>query len=955
MTTDGIISTLAGSGGSGCSNNGVVATAACLGFPWGVAAASDGSVYISDVQLHQLFRVGVNGMITRIAGNGSCGNAGDGGAAGSANLCQPEAIGLASDGSLYLADFGNSRIRKIGTNGIINTVAGTGVAGFSGDGGVATSAQVRNPIGVTVGVDGAIYIGDGNNQRVRRITAPLPGFSDTDIVIPADDDSQLFQFTSEGRHLRTIHTLTAATLLTFAYDGAGRLASITDGNNNITGIQRDGSGNPMGITSPFGQITALSVDANGYLASIANPANQAYAATYSSDGLLLSFRDPKNQLSQMTYDALGRLATDADAAGGSHTLVRTEITNGYQVNRTTGLNRVTTYKVEELANGSRQRTNTLPNGLNSLSVESPSGVKTSTEPEGTIVATTLGPDPRWSVQAPILANYTVSTPGGLISTINMTRTATLSNSANPLSLTSQTDTTNVNGRVYTEIYNASTRTASLSSPLARLQTLTIDTLGRPSISQAGNLLPINYAYDNRGRPATITQGIGLQQRLTTFSYNPQGFLGSVIDPEGRTTSFAYDLAGRVLTQTRPDGKILSFGYDANGNRTSVTPPGRPAHVFNFSPVDLTANYSAPSVVGGGTNQTVYGYNLDRQIDLITRPDGQTLDFAYDSAGRQSTLTIPTGIYASTYNTITGNRESITAPGNVSLSLTHDGSLLKDTTWGGAVTGAIGRVYDNNFRISNLSVNGSGVTFGYDNDSLLIQAGALSLTRHPQLGLVVATALNTVTDSWGYSGFGELTSYAAAANGSGLYNIQLTRDRLARVTRKIETVGGVTDTYDFSYDTVGRLAQVQTNNVVTASYTYDDNGNRLTGPGFISPSYDDQDRLLSHNGNISYTYQANGELATKIVGASTTTYQYDVLGNLRAVALPGGIQIEYLIDGQNRRIGKRVDGTLAQGFLYENQLRIVAELNGSNNVVSRFVYGSGRTFLITWLEEEQRID
>ena len=120
---------------------------------------------------------------------------------------------------------------------------------------------------------------------------------------------------------------------------------------------------------------------------------------------------------------------------------------------------------------------------------------------------------------------------------------------------------------------------------------------------------------------------------------------------------------------------------------------------------------------------------------------------------------------------------------------------------------------------------------------------------------------------------------------------------------------MTSTFDYSYDTAGRLIQVQQNGSTTASYTYDSNGNRLTGPGLSnSPIYDDQDRLIQYGPN-SYTYTANGELATKTVGTTTMTYTYDELGNLTRVVLPGGTQIDYLIDGQNRRIGKKVAGVV----------------------------------------------
>jgi RHS repeat-associated protein len=126
-----------------------------------------------------------------------------------------------------------------------------------------------------------------------------------------------------------------------------------------------------------------------------------------------------------------------------------------------------------------------------------------------------------------------------------------------------------------------------------------------------------------------------------------------------------------------------------------------------------------------------------------------------------------------------------------------------------------------------------------------------------------------------------------------------------------------------------------------SYEYDENGNRtsFTGPsGTVTATYDDQDRLLTY-GNASYTYTAAGELKQKVVGTDTTRYEYDPLGNLREVELPDGTLIEYLVDGQNRRVGKKVNGTFVQGFLYGDQLKPVAELDSTGNVVARFVYGS----------------
>ncbi len=151
---------------------------------------------------------------------------------------------------------------------------------------------------------------------------------------------------------------------------------------------------------------------------------------------------------------------------------------------------------------------------------------------------------------------------------------------------------------------------------------------------------------------------------------------------------------------------------------------------------------------------------------------------------------------------------------------------------------------------------------------------------------------------------------------------------------------MTTTVDYRYDVAGRLVEVKQDDSVVEAYTYDGNGNRLsalTENGLVSGSYDDQDRLVEY-GNNTYDYTANGELRRKENHGEITQYYYDVLGNLREVQLPGK-EIEYVIDGRNRRIGKNVNGVLTQGFLYQDSLNPIAELDGDGNVVSLFVYGS----------------
>jgi RHS repeat-associated protein len=230
-----------------------------------------------------------------------------------------------------------------------------------------------------------------------------------------------------------------------------------------------------------------------------------------------------------------------------------------------------------------------------------------------------------------------------------------------------------------------------------------------------------------------------------------------------------------------------------------------------------------------------------------------------------------------------------------------------------------------------------INLGYDNDSLLTTAGDLTLTRDSRHGRISGTTLGTVSDSSSYTTFGGLARYTARAGSNPIYDAQYARDALGRITTKTETIGGATDTLDYVYDAAGRLAEVHRNGTPEATYTYDANGNRIGASG-VAANYDSQDRL-TFLGTTSYVSTPNGERATKTSGGQATTYTYDALGNLLTVHLAGGTQVDYLVDGLSRRIGRKVNGALVQGFLYDDRGRIVAELDGTGALVSRFVYAS----------------
>jgi hypothetical protein len=167
----GIITTFAGTGIAGYSGDGGPATIALLNHPVGITADTHGNIYIAELDNNVIRKITPSGIISTIAGTGIAGYSGDGGPATIATLNQPIGLRLDAIGNLYFVDCSNNTVRKIGLSGIVTTIAGTGTAGYSGDNGPATAAQLYRPYYITFDHNNNIYFSDRSNNCIRKINA----------------------------------------------------------------------------------------------------------------------------------------------------------------------------------------------------------------------------------------------------------------------------------------------------------------------------------------------------------------------------------------------------------------------------------------------------------------------------------------------------------------------------------------------------------------------------------------------------------------------------------------------------------------------------------------------------------------------------------------------------------------------------------------------------------------
>ena len=275
VSAGGIITTVAGTGTAGSGGDGGAASAAELSAPYDVALDSSGNLYIADSANNRIRRIDVTGIITTAAGTGANTSAGDGGAATSAMLASPSAVSIDGSGTLFISDSFDCRVHRVSSAGVITTVAGNGISGFSGDGGPATSAELASPTGLTTDNQGNLYVVDSVNQRIRRVDrngiittvagTGIPGFSGdhgpatsaelsnpTDVAV--DGAGNLYIAESDYRVRRV--------------DPGGIITTIAG-----TGISGFSGDNGPAISAQLNVSAAVAVDGDGNL-FIADTANQ---------------------------------------------------------------------------------------------------------------------------------------------------------------------------------------------------------------------------------------------------------------------------------------------------------------------------------------------------------------------------------------------------------------------------------------------------------------------------------------------------------------------------------------------------------------------------------------------------------------------------------------------------------------------------------------------------------
>jgi RHS repeat-associated protein len=935
IDTGGIITTVAGTGSNGYSGDGGPATQAQLFFPKHVAVDSAGNLYITDSNHCRIRKVDTSGIITTIAGTGSEGYSGDGGPAIQAQIFGPEDITVDSAGNLYIADTYNRRIRKVDTNGIITTIAGTGSDGYSGDGGPASKAKIGRTFSITLDALGNLYLVDGDTSRIRKV-APHSALAihliGEDILF-TDDNGLAYILSASGLHKKTIDLDTGITLYEFGYDEENKLISITDRFGSQTTIQRDGEGVPTSITSPDGIITTLNIDANNHLNRITYADGGYYSFEYALDDLLTAKVEPEGNRFEHQFNESGRLTDATDDEGGHWHYERATFANGdILTETTTGEGNPTSYLDHTYSTGRYLSIITDPTGAETLYEQSADGLTVNKILScGMDLAFTYDLDPEYRFKDVRQMKETTPAFRQRVTERNKTYSDTDSDDI-PDRIT---ETVTVNGKETTLEHDIFQSTKIVTSPEGR----TVTSYYHPENLLTNrftipDLYDTNYGYDARGR---LTSRI-TNTRETSYSYNARGFLESVTDPENHTTTYSYDPVGRITGVSRHDGSSVGFTYDKNGNMTVLSTSSNIDHQFGYNGVNYKSSYVAP--ISGSYS---YVYDRDRRLTQINFPSGNRINNIYDKI-RLVQIQTPEGNID--FNYLCSTKVGSIANGTDTVTYGYDGKLITSETSSGTLNTALVYSYDDDFNVTDFTYGGNTESYIYDDDGLLIGAGRFTVDRNAQNGLPESVTGGFLNLGRSFNGYGEVTGQTYSVSSQAIALWDLTRNYNGRITEKTEMVDGTTAKYVYTYDPLGRLRTATRDGTLVEEYRYDPNGTRtyemnaLRGIASRTFAYSDEDHLLTA-GTATYQYNPDGFLTTKTDGTEETHYDYSSRGELLGVTLPDGTTIDYIHDPLGRRIAKRVNGTITEKYLWQGLTRLLAVYDGSGNLKMRFEYADSR--------------
>ncbi len=843
--------------------------------------------------------------------------------------------------------------------------------------GVKSTYDAQGRLTQIVGANGApILLKYDSGNRVQTTTDPLGNKS----TVVFDINGNPVQVLDAAGHLTTRtfdaagNTLTDTDPLgnttTRTYDNRSNMLTMTDPLGHKTTFTYDNFGKPLTEIDPLGNVTVRTFN-RGEITSETTPTGDVFTATYDAAGNRTSTKDGNGNTTTYTYAGTG-FVTSIFQADGSGSLISADpdgnVTSDHQfIVGASGTTESTWSYAYDNAGNMTNQTNAQGNSLR-LKYDAVGNLSGNTDALG----------------KPWTFNYTDGgqvagqvAPDGSTTTVAYDADGRASAATMP------------DGSVVHFEYDAvGNRTKTLFAD-GSFTTRTYDAAGRVESETGLKGTTSNYTYDAAGELLTAT---GPGNTVTSYTYDADGHRTSVTDPLGGVTRYEYDAAGRVTKTTYPDGTFTTSGYDHNGHANQFRDLSGAVWHYAYGVTNLLNSVTAPDGL-----ITSYVYNSDGKVEQITDTAGHAVNFAYDSAGRRTSRVLAGGgvetykynadgtlaektdaagiITTYTFNDqskITGRTVSNgeTEAFNYDLlgNLTHvtdsrGGTVLAYdgfghvTRWQGPTGTIVRYAYDSHGRLTGVTTTAGTTATTYDEKSGIATLtgidGGISTATHDALGRITTVLLpGGATETKTYDADNRTTQIAdTGTGGQEVFSLAYTRDSAGRISKTVDGNGRiVVYTYDVNSRVTGEKITTPGVGVRTISYSYDGAGNLTSridsaaGTSNIAHNSDDQ---FTSDGAAAFTWNADGNLATRTEAGVTETFTYDARNRLIKVvrtgvnAGPAVIQYEYEYDGL--MAARIVDGVRTM-FTWDRTSAawplLLEEHNAAGNLTHRYEYLAG---------------
>ncbi|HTR51677.1 MAG TPA: RHS repeat-associated core domain-containing protein [Kofleriaceae bacterium] len=936
------IATVAGNGTDGSTGNGGPAPKAMIDYPHGLVTQPDGSVLFSEDTLCDVRKVAPDGTISTIAGiAGMCGFAGDGGPATAAQLFRPMGLALAPDGTLYIADGTNSRVRVVAPNGTISTFAGGGTYGpngENGDGGPATAAVFADPHALVLGRDGSLYIADDIRGEIRKvapngtISTIAGGFANTDVGsdgasarsvelqgptgIALGPNDELYIAEYDGNRVRRVDPAgTITTVMSSLNDphtvamGADGMLYITDeGDQQVLEVTPDGL---VSKTIAGGGSTDPSVDDISPLQATFSAPRIVYV---DRDGTLLVADWAGYRVRRIRSALPSYLATDVVVAsqGGSELYAFDSHGRHLQtIDALTGAARLTAqYDAANRLIGLVDRagnTTTIERAADGTpsAIVSPLGMRT-----------TLAVDASGNLAS-------VTDPAGATTTLTYAGATGL--------LTALTEP---RGDVHRFSYDANGRLTSDANPSGLVKTLAGDATGVTMTAAGGTTTHVSASSDGTTTTRTYVDAAGL---MSTFQNTPQGL--TVTTPtQTLTATYAGDprfgmfapyaatmtvdhggyqmqiVHGRQVTladQTNPlSVQQVVDTTSVNGNaptvttydaatrtRTTVSPMGRTRSVTLDAPGRVIAAQL------GSHAPVAYSYDASGRVAAIAAGP-RTYALHYDAAGRIAAVVDPSGNATALAHDLAGRAIGVTLPDGTNIATTYDanGNLL--------AVGQHVRTFGPGDQLATDTANGVTAAASYDKDGRLVAVvrpdGVAATIGYDAAGRVATLAYGGDVRTFGHdAATGQVTTASSAAE-----------------TIAFGYVGGLRTQTTFSGAVEGYAIHYLDNDFATTE---------LALSGATISFERDGDGLVTNAGDLAISRDGNGAVTSTELGGVSDTWTYDAYGDPASYVATGPTGTIYqaqLARDANGRIVQRTETVAGvhhvDQFAYDARGRLLSQ-------------------------------